>query len=593
MTARGHKAPRPLSEQTPLLHDPEDPSKSATDSDGNHSIVTANPEAGAAATEQNVIPDPISRRKLYIILGTLYLGIFLGALDSTIIATLSAPISNSFNSLRLFSWLASSYLISNAACQPLSGRLTDIFTRRTGLVLSNVVFAIGNLICALAKSQGWMITGRAVAGIGGGGLMSISTFVTSDLVPLRKRGLYQGVGNICFGLGASLGGLFGGWVNDIWGWRVAFFAQVPPAIVSAILVYVYIDVPAKHSDKSRLSRVDFLGSGVLVVALVLILLGLNSGGNTVPWTHPLVLVSLPLSLVGLAAFVYVELYVASEPVIPLRLLGNRSVLCACLDSFFMSMAYFAICFYVPIYFQIRGYSAFDAGKRLIPAAVGASISSLAVGWSMNRSGRYKLLIVIVNLIVMLSVALLCTINLRQSAGPVFVYMFMAGFGYGGLLTTNLGKFSAFSLYSYFISLQSIAVLKIVAVAVISAVPHDQQAVITSGTYLFRSTGSTIGITLASAVFQNLLRSSLYSHFPPTQYPGSPGVIDRIVDSLDQINNLPPGWKDGVMSSYVTAMRAVFAVNTGIAVIGTGMGFGVREYVLHKTLTRNLVGVAEA
>ena len=112
--------------------------------------------------------------------------------DSTIIATLSAPISSSFDSLSLLSWLATAYLISNAACQPLSGKLTDIFSRRYGLLFSNFFFAVGTLTCGLAQSQGVIITGRVIAGIGGGGLTCISTFVGSDLIPLRKRGVWQG-----------------------------------------------------------------------------------------------------------------------------------------------------------------------------------------------------------------------------------------------------------------------------------------------------------------------------------------------------------------------------------------------------------------
>lgn len=196
-------------------------------------------------SEQVVLPGEISTRRLVVTMGAIWvnlplvflqssrlipkskIGVFLGALDSTIVATLAAPISTSFNSLSLLAWLASAYLIANAACQPLSGRLTDIFSRRTGLVVSNILFGAGNLMCGLAGSEWTMIAGRVVSGMGGGGLMAISTFVGSDLVPLRKRGMIQGLGNLCYGSGAGLGGLFGGWINDTWGWRKAFLIQVP------------------------------------------------------------------------------------------------------------------------------------------------------------------------------------------------------------------------------------------------------------------------------------------------------------------------------------------------------------------------------
>jgi MFS family permease len=211
----------------------------------------------------------------------------MAALDSTIITTLVAPISTSFSSFSALSWLASAYIIANAACPPLSGRPTDIFSRRSGLLFSNIVFGIGTLICGLSISQGMIIAGRVIAGMGGGGLGAISTFVASDLIPLRRRGLWQGIGNICWGLGSGIGGLFGGWVNDIWGWRWAFLSQVPFMFISALLVFFRLRVPVKSTTKPSLKQVDFQGASTLVSALVLLLFGLNAGGNTVPWTHPL------------------------------------------------------------------------------------------------------------------------------------------------------------------------------------------------------------------------------------------------------------------------------------------------------------------
>jgi MFS family permease len=222
--------------------------------------------------EEVILPAEMSNKKLFLTLGSIYIGVFLAALDSVVIATLSAPISNSFHSLSLLSWLASSYFIANAACQPITGRLTDIFSRRAGLVVSNALFAVGNLMCGMAKSHWTMIAGRVVAGMGGGGLMAISTFVASDLVPLRKRGIVQGIGNLSYGVGAGLGGVFGGYVNDAWGWRYAFLAQVPASIASGLVVSWLVDVPPKRSEKSKLSRVDFTGSFSLVATLLLLLL---------------------------------------------------------------------------------------------------------------------------------------------------------------------------------------------------------------------------------------------------------------------------------------------------------------------------------
>lgn len=531
-----------IDEETPLLRD--DLPKPASE----------DPDA-----EETVLIDEPSTRRLVVILGSVYVGIFLGALDSTVIATLSAPISTSFNSLSLLSWLATAYLIANSACQPLAGRLTDIFSRRTGLVVSNVLFAAGNLICGLAESQWGMIAGRVVAGMGGGGLMAIGTFVASDLVPLRKRGVIQGIGNLSFGSGAGLGSLFGGWVNDTWGWRVAFLIQVPLVAISGTLVFFAVTIPPKKSAKSKLSRVDFSGAFMLVVTLVLLLLGLTLGGNIVSWTHPLVLVSLPLSGLALAAFVWIETNWAKEPIIPITLLLNRTVAAACLTNWFSTAAVFMITFYVPVFFQVNGYSATAAGMRLLPQSIGGSIGSLGTGLFMNYTGKYKALGLISVATFVLGAGLLSTLTFATPAGPAFVYLFLTGAGMGSLITVTL-------------------------LAAISSVPHDQQAVVTSASYAFRSTGSTLGVTIASAVYQNLLLSGLHQRFDGRD--GADDEIRRIRDSLDELKKLPAGWEQGVFESYEIALRGVFLTSLGIAVLGLVAASFMREHKLHNTISRS-------
>ncbi|CAG8419970.1 unnamed protein product [Penicillium salamii] len=521
----------PASEQTPLLRAP----------DGD-----------------TPLPKEVSTKELVWILGSIWLGVFLAALDTTIVATLSAPISSSFNSFSLLSWLATSYLISNAACQPLSGRLTDIYSRRWGLVFSNIFFAIGNLICGLARAQWVIILGRVVAGVGGGGLTAISTFVTSDLIPLRKRGIWQGIGNICFGAGMGLGGVFGGWINDTLGWRWAFLLQVPFLVVSCVLVAVKVDIPVKDSDTVRIKRVDFLGAITLVLTLVTLLLGLNTGGNQVPWTHPLVLGSLAMSFVFLCVFIYVEARVASEPVIPVRLLLSRTVAAACLTNWFTTMAVFGLLFYLPVFFQVQGLSATAAGARLIPQAIGTSVGSLASGIIMRASGRYKLLNYVAMGLQVLSAGLICTLDLYTPVGLPFLYFFLGGASYGSMLTITL-------------------------VALISAVDHQHHAVITSASYAFRSTGSTIGITIASAVFQNALKIGLWGRFGEREHAKE--MIGRLRDSLDEIWNVPADWTPGVLDAYMDSLRAVFLTLLGLAVLGSLSSLAMREHTLHNNLSR--------
>ncbi|KAJ6438321.1 Protein SGT1 A [Purpureocillium lavendulum] len=518
--------------------------------------------------EQTVLAEEVSFTKLALIMGTAWVGVFLGAIDSTIIATLAAPIASEFRSLNLYSWLATAYLISNAACQPISGRLTDIFGRGPGLVVSNLFFAAGNLICGLAQDEGTMILGRVVAGIGGGGLMSISTFLGSDLIPLRKRGVVQGIGNLCYGSGAMLGGIFGGLINDhtSMGWRLAFLIQVPPVLVSAVAVAILVRVPPKQSDKSYLSRIDFGGVFLTSSFLVLLLLGLNSGGNQVPWMHPLILTTIPLSIVTFLGFLWWESK-ARQPIIPVRLLAERTVLAACFCNLLATMVVIAGLFYVPLYLQVLGFSSTDAGLKILPSPVGVSICSIGAGYLMKRTGRYVGLGITSILMVILGIVCF-TLQGRDSPGWLTgVAFFFVGGGYGAMLTITL-------------------------LACIAAVDHSQQAVITSATCkrppvpdqnLARSLGGTLGVTIASAVYQNILKTQLWARFG--DQPNAADEIQRIRDSLDELKSLPDGWYDGVIDSFMEAFRAVWLTLLGMAVLALACISLMRQHTLHSTLER--------
>ena len=405
-----------------------------------------------------------------------------------------------------------------------------------------------------------MILGRVVAGMGGGGLMAISTFVGSDLVPLRKRGLIQGIGNVCYGTGAGLGGVYGGWINDVRGWRLAFLIQLPLIAVSAILVGITVKIPVKEKQMSKIKRIDFAGAITLVLSLILLLLGLNSGGNLVPWKHPLVLACLPLSAVFLFLFVFIEARVAHEPIIPVRLLLDRTVACACLTNWFTTMATFIFLYYVPIYFQVRGFSTTQSGLRIIPQSIGASIGSLGSGLIMRWTGRYYGLNIFIEAMLLISAIVIATkFDRNLQDVPGYIALLLGGLGYGGMLTVTL-------------------------LALIAAVDHKYQAVITSASYAFRSTGSTIGITVASAVFQNVLKAQLWSRFGDD--PDAGEIIGRLRDSIEEIRRLPPKYYDGAMDSYMYALKGVWYTSLGLGALGVIVSLGMREHTLHKNLARN-------
>ncbi|CZR65066.1 related to MFS multidrug transporter [Phialocephala subalpina] len=526
----------------------------ATDCSGDDSIEPAQSSGLVLA----VLPKEPSNAKLALILGCMWVGVVLTAIDSTIVATLLVPISTTFKSLGSLAWLGSAYLIGQAASQPLCGRLTEIFGRRAGLIVANSTFGIGTLICGLANNEGQILFGRALAGLGGGAIYAVSTFVGSDLVPVRKRGVITGINNLCYGAGTGLGGLYGGWLNDVLGWKWAFLIQVPLIFVATVLVYFVVKVPTKKVDKSNIRRVDYLGCITLITALVLFLLGLNAGGNLVPWKSALVLTTLPLSIIFFALFLYIEKNVASEPIIPLHLLQNRTVLAASLTYCFDHMSAFGVLYYIPVYIQLLGYSTTQAGLRLLPNSAGQAVGALAAGFIMRAYGTYYNLSILTHLFTVVGSGLLIHLSLTTPSWYPFLILAIIGLGFGGMLVINL-------------------------TAVISSVQRDEQALATSASFVFRSAGSTLGVTFASAVFQNVLKEALWSRLGQVADAGD--IIHTIRGNFQEISHVDPLYRQDVLDSYMVALVAVFGTTFGMSCLAALTGLFMKEHKLHSNISR--------
>ncbi|KAL8676285.1 MAG: hypothetical protein Q9186_007185 [Xanthomendoza sp. 1 TL-2023] len=545
-------------ENSPLL-----PNKHSYN-DGGHRSSSHGSLSNKAKTPQPRGTTP-EKRDLICIMISLWVGNFTAGLDGTVMATLAAPIATSFNSLSLLAWLATGYLIGQAATQPLSGKLTDIFSRQWGLVVSNCMFALGNLICGLAKDEWTMILGRIISGIGGGCLNSISTIVVSDLIPLRQRALWQGLSNVFWGLGNGLGGVFGGYMHDTWDWRVAFIAQVPLTLVSLIIISFQFKTIGANTprslvlNQSTISRLDFLGSGLLVSTLVLFLVGITTGGNIVPWSNPLAYAPLPLSALFFCAFIYVEKNLAREPVLPLHFLRDRTILFACLTNWFFNMTFHPLMYYIPIYYRIRGASSTQSGNALVPIGITLPLGSLIAGVITSRTGRYKYSLWMTLVLLLAGAGALSTTTLSTPLWLPTAYLVLVGLGTGGMLVVTLVAFT-------------------------SAVEIFEQALVTSLSYVFRSVGSVMGVAIGSAIYQGVLESSLWSRMGSMDDAAE--TIRRVRNSLEEVEKLPAQLQTVVRGSYMVALRAIFSTSVGFATMAVVSGLLVRELKLHSTLARD-------
>ncbi|KAK9449736.1 major facilitator superfamily domain-containing protein [Limtongia smithiae] len=511
---------------------------------------------------EEIEEEELSSRALVMVFLSLYVGVFLGALDSTIVATLLAHIASEFNEFRSISWIATGYMISVAASQPLYGKISDIFGRKAMLIFANCAFGIGSVLCGLAPNMWFLVFARVIAGIGGGGLMSLTSITLSDIVPLRQRGLLQGLGNILYGCGAAFGGIVGGLITEAFGWRWTFLSQVPIIMLSLTTIILNLNLPVKDMDqvdiKSKFQRIDFLGSSTLISSLVLFLFAISIGGNYFPWFSFEVILPLFLSGALFSIFVYVELRVAKEPVIPLHLLKDRTVFGSAFTSWFMNMLYYSHIYYSAIYLiSVQGVSPTKSGSSLIPHFVGDALGSLVVGYYMRQTGRYFPMTCLAAFTLVAGSFMLTLVGLDTPRAAVLAIMFVPGFGFGLYLTITL-------------------------VGLVAAVPRKYQAVSTSIQFGFKGTGSTLGVSISTAVYQNVLASKLTERITG---PNAEDIISRVKDSIDAVKTLPTDTQVLVVQSYLDSVRAVFIGATVMSVLCAIMSFLMKEHKLHGNVGR--------
>ncbi|KLP18879.1 multidrug resistance protein fnx1 [Fusarium fujikuroi] len=470
--------------------------------------------------------------------------VFLYGLDSTITAATYAVISSEFDAANTASWLTTSYLVTSTAFQPLYGRVSDIFGRRLCFFISTITFAFGCLGCGVANNIIFLNVMRALTGFGGGGLMTMATIVNSDMIPFRKRGMYQALQNGIYGFGS--GASFGGSIADHIGWRWCFLFQVPVSIMALIIgALVVSDQSGGFSLDGSLGtvwhRVDFSGSLLLVVAISVQLVGLSLGGNELPWGSPWVIGALIGSVFLFGLFLVVEEKTSAIPVIPLRLLQGRLPIATQCANVCAGMAAYGYLFMLPLFFQVVLLdSATTAGARLAIPSLATPIGGLIAGVVMSRWGKLLALVRTGALLMVVGNGLVTLLQFQDSKWKYFVYVFPANLGQGiiypGILFTSLASFD-----------------------------HADHAVTASTVYLIRSLGTVWGVSVTSAIVQTTLSVRLPDAL--SDVADKWRVIEQISHSVDYIRQLPPDVQLRARLVYYHGLRYAFGASTAVALLG--------------------------
>ncbi len=485
-------------------------------------------------------PAPEDVRESHILYGrartiafaTVALGMLLAALDSTIVATALPTIVGDLGGGNHVSWVVTSYLLAQTITSAVAGKLGDQFGRKRVFQTSVTIFIIGSALCGLATGMSWLITSRAIQGIGAGGLMVTATALIADVIPLRERGRYQGSLGAVFGVTTVLGPLLGGFFTDNLTWRWAFYINVPFALI--VIVAAGRTIPSVEAVKQV--SIDWLGIAAVGLGAGSLILATSWGGTTYAWSSPTIIGLFILGTASMVAFVLIERR-SPEPILPMSLFGKRVFsVCAAL-SFVVGFTMLGAMTFLPTFLQyVEGVSATASGLRLLPLVGGLLLTSIGSGIVVSRTGHYKAFPVIGSLIMALGLVMLSRMDASTSVGVSSLFMFVLGLGIG----------------------MSMQVLTII---VQNSVPYTQLGVATSGVTFMRTLGSSFGAAIFGTLYANFLEHEL-----PAALAQSPGVTPADLATPAQLHALDPSVIAPIVDAYAAALDRVFLWAAPVALV---------------------------
>ncbi|KAI4183107.1 MAG: hypothetical protein LQ346_006409 [Caloplaca aetnensis] len=499
-----------------------------------------------------------AREQVKYLLPVLGLGIFLAFLDQSVVAAINGDIGSDLHALRSVSWIATSYFLSMTCVQPLYGKLSDVFGRKPCLLFAYAMFGLGSLGCGLTKNMEGLIAARAIQGVGGGGMLIVVTVLLSDLIPLRDRGTYQGYLNLIGALGSTSGGPVGGLFAQSIGWRWVFLIQVVLCLVAIVCVGFLLHVPQRKSDitwRQQIRRIDFLGALLLILSLFAPLFGLDRGAH-VSWRDPATIVSLCVTVPLVSAFLWVETRFAVEPFTPGHIIFDRALFACYAQSFFGYAGFMAIIFYIPFFFQVvLEMTPAQAGAGLIPAAISGVVGTLLGGIAIKRMGKfYWLALVSVSLGALASIPIALAPAFHSAALIIICIASVVSFVPQGITVTA-------SL-----------------IAIISNVSAADQAVATACSFLFRSLGAAIGVSLIGLVIDQVLGLQLRAALGPEV---AADVQNKIKDGLDFLKDLPPDLRTTIRDCYGSGIQSGFVMCSALLAISALCVIWWREKKISK------------
>ncbi|KAJ6454453.1 iron permease [Mycena vitilis] len=493
--------------------------------------------------------------RFWCIIVSLEICMLLTAVDFTAVGTALPVITQDLGGDK-FIWVGSAYTLGETALIPFCGGLAQILGRRLVMLGAIALFCLGSLLSGAATTMNFLIAGRTVQGLGAGAVTALVNIIIADLVPLKDRGLFNGLMALAWGIGGGCGPVIGGSLAERGQWRWLFYLNGPVCGLAAVFVAIFLRLKTPTAPlHEKLKRMDWIGNSIIVASTTSIVIALTWAGIQFSWSSANVLVPLILGFLGVAGFCVYEANFAEYPIIPVSLVGNRTAFSGYAQNFFNGVVLSTVAYWLSVYFQ----ACKDAG----PTAAGVDIfgisfiispSSLLAGLVVRKTGQYRRPMWIGWILVIVGAALLGTLD-ENSGRPIC-------YGFQTLIAVGMG---IIYIAAFFPAL--------------APVPVSQSAAALAFFAFLRNFALIWGVTIGGTVLQNELSTRLPADFL-AQFPGGTQIAFEVIPS---IGNLPQPLKDEVRHAFAESLQVLWNVVAGISGLGLLVSLLMKHLPLHTSV----------